>query len=241
MWVFSNTLQLRQMAVRLLLALLLFLETSTIGFAQDATRDSQENNPAGAQQDNSNDSRNSATRSESEQVENQLLQQLQKPIGEDLGQPSQESPLERVANQMRQAGPLIGQPDKAAETRRIQQSIVGALEELIKQQEPSSASPREKRGSDSSQTAGKQPPKDRGSTQKNADPSPKSNATGSPTIATGSVTAPAEAARSFLQQLWGHLPARARQQVSQEWGEEFLPKYELQLEDYFRRLAEEAK
>ncbi len=42
-----------------------------------------------------------------------------------------------------------------------------------------------------------------------------------------------------MTRLWGQLPPRARQQILQPPVEEFPPKYETQIEDYFRRLAEE--
>ncbi len=39
----------------------------------------------------------------------------------------------------------------------------------------------------------------------------------------------------------GALPERAREQMLQLPAEEFLPKYELEIEDYFRRLAGEGE
>ncbi len=45
--------------------------------------------------------------------------------------------------------------------------------------------------------------------------------------------------RRLMDQIWGELPARMRQAVSQGWDEEFLLKYELELEQYYRRLAED--
>ena len=48
-----------------------------------------------------------------------------------------------------------------------------------------------------------------------------------------------EEARATIKRLWGSLPERARQQMLQAPVEEFPPKYEEQIEQYFRRLAEE--
>ena len=42
-----------------------------------------------------------------------------------------------------------------------------------------------------------------------------------------------------MKQLWGELPQRDREQMLQLPVEEFLPEYELLIEDYFRRLSEE--
>jgi hypothetical protein len=43
----------------------------------------------------------------------------------------------------------------------------------------------------------------------------------------------------LLKKLWGHLPLRSREQMLQSFSPEFLPMYELELEKYYRRLAEE--
>jgi hypothetical protein len=42
-----------------------------------------------------------------------------------------------------------------------------------------------------------------------------------------------------VKELWGHLPERSREQMLQSFSEEFLPKYELEIEQYYRRLGEE--
>jgi hypothetical protein len=43
----------------------------------------------------------------------------------------------------------------------------------------------------------------------------------------------------MVKALWGHLPARNREQMLQSFSNEFLPKYELEIEQYYRRLSEE--
>ena len=45
--------------------------------------------------------------------------------------------------------------------------------------------------------------------------------------------------RAAIRQLWGELPEHARAQMLQSPVEEFPPKYEVLIEEYFRRLAEE--
>ncbi len=47
--------------------------------------------------------------------------------------------------------------------------------------------------------------------------------------------------REVMKQLWGELPPHQREQMLQLPLEEFLPKYELLIEEYFRRLSEEKK
>ena len=44
---------------------------------------------------------------------------------------------------------------------------------------------------------------------------------------------------AVVKDLWGHLPERSREQMMQSFSEEFLPKYELEIEQYYRRLSEE--
>ena len=45
--------------------------------------------------------------------------------------------------------------------------------------------------------------------------------------------------RAVIKKLWGELPQHQREQMLQLPIEEFLPKYQLMIEEYFRRLAEE--
>jgi hypothetical protein len=43
----------------------------------------------------------------------------------------------------------------------------------------------------------------------------------------------------MVKALWGHLPERNREQMLQSFSDEFLPKYEFEIEQYYRRLSEE--
>lgn len=45
--------------------------------------------------------------------------------------------------------------------------------------------------------------------------------------------------RGLMKDVWGQLPAREREQMLQSPPEQFLPKYELLLEKYYKRLADE--
>jgi hypothetical protein len=42
----------------------------------------------------------------------------------------------------------------------------------------------------------------------------------------------------LVKDLWGNLPERQREELLQPLSEEFLPKYEAEIEEYFRVLAE---
>src|SRR5205814_6675598 len=43
----------------------------------------------------------------------------------------------------------------------------------------------------------------------------------------------------MVKALWGQLPARSREQMLQSFSDEFLPKYELDIEQYYRHLSEQ--
>ena len=44
-----------------------------------------------------------------------------------------------------------------------------------------------------------------------------------------------------VKELWGHLPERSREQMLQSFSDEFLPKYQTEIEQYYRRLSEDQK
>jgi hypothetical protein len=45
----------------------------------------------------------------------------------------------------------------------------------------------------------------------------------------------------IVKALWGNLPERSREQMLQSFSDEFLPKYELEIEQYYRHLSEEVQ
>ena len=46
--------------------------------------------------------------------------------------------------------------------------------------------------------------------------------------------------RQLLKEVWGHLPERVRRQMQSGSPEEVLPKYQKLIEEYYKRLAEDA-
>ena len=50
-----------------------------------------------------------------------------------------------------------------------------------------------------------------------------------------------EEMRSLMNNLWGELPPHVREQMLQTPVEEFIPKYQDLIEDYFRDLSNEKK
>ena len=44
----------------------------------------------------------------------------------------------------------------------------------------------------------------------------------------------------MLKEVWGHLPARVREQMQNSASEQFLSKYEELIEKYYERLTEDS-
>jgi hypothetical protein len=152
--------------------------------------------------------------------------------GEDIGQPPQQVALQRVGEQMQTVQQRIGQRDMSPATRQVQDQIVGDLDSLIDrltQQSQAAASASQPAEQESSATPGD-------SDSRTAASDSTSGAENAP-----AVNEPVDMAamQSVMQRLWGHLPPRAREQMMQNSVERFLPKYEVEIERYFQRLAEE--
>jgi len=152
------------------------------------------------------------------------------------------SAMGAAAQQMNAASTLLDDRQTGLATQQAQQNAIGQLEALLKAI---------KAAKSTASTAGKSQPET--SHAPGGAARPKPNAPGNQTAAAqpgtsasrqpagdgkGSKTA-REEARATMKRLWGGLPERARQQMLQLPVEEFPPKYEEQIEQYFRRLAEE--
>jgi len=160
-------------------------------------------------------------------------------IGEDLGAPSGPLPLVRARQGMEQAGALLAQPGAVADARQVQWQVVAQLDELINQLckqcqgggNPSGRpQPQEsQRSQPKPGTIAKQPGAGAAPARDMTDPLNRADAQ------------PVDLAdrEELIKKLWGHLPQRSREQALQSSSTEFLPKYELELEKYYRRLAEE--
>ncbi len=158
--------------------------------------------------------------------------------GEDLGAESSD-PFLVIGRQMRTAEELIGRRDASAATRRIQQQIIEDIERLIEQMNKQCAGAQ---NASSRQSA---------SPEKQAKPGGKAGSgehPGTSKPARDSETQVGQGDSSdarltqmmeTLRQVWGHLPARVREQMQSGMAEEFLPKYEQLIEQYYRRLADE--
>jgi hypothetical protein len=152
-------------------------------------------------------------------------------------------PLVEIARQMRDVQHRMGQTDCGEATQRIQRQIVADLDGLIQQigrrvgrgssiaSQPQPSVPRS-----SAAPSGPKP----GSTAQKPNSKPATTSSRPPS---DSRTGKSEAAetRVLMKRLWGVLPKHAREQMLQLPAEEFPPKYELQIEDYFQRLSDEGR
>jgi hypothetical protein len=166
-------------------------------------------------------------------------------LGEDIGQPLGPLSLARVRQTMQQAKSLLGTSNTAPNAVTItqagaaQQQVVDQLDKLIAelskqcqggQCQPSAQAPKP---SERSQAKPGKPASAAGRGQ--------TAARESSDRLDRSTAQPVEKAdiEAIMKDLWGHLPAREREQMMQSFSEEFLPKYQLEIEQYYRRLSEE--
>jgi hypothetical protein len=163
--------------------------------------------------------------------------------GEDIGQLSEDQdPFNRIARRMKQVESRIARDQAGADTQQKQQQIMADLSDLIeklnqqcqcqggecKPGDKPQESERSKSGKGSKPGGSKSAsnPARESSDKLRNEPATKPNAN-------------AEAIRQNMKDAWGNLPQRLREQMMQTSVDEFLPKYEQMIEQYFKRLAEE--
>jgi hypothetical protein len=168
-------------------------------------------------------------------------------LGKDIGQPSGPLSLIHVRQTMQQAMAYLsesasaGQPPAAERAGAAQQQVVTQLDKLIAElskqcqcqggQSPTGNQPKpdqrsqSKPGNKSGSAAGRGRTAARDSTDR------LDRASAKP-IDKGEIN-------DLVKELWGHLPERSREQMLQSFSDEFLPKYEREIEQYYLRLSEE--
>jgi hypothetical protein len=158
----------------------------------------------------------------------------------DAGVSEEENPLLDIARQMRQAEGLIVGNESGDPTQKVQRQIVSRLEELIEQArsccKPSSSSQCSPKVAARQKV--RQPKKKPG--QGRGKPTQKRAA--NPKTLPGKADATAlskDQMRELIKSVWGELPETEREQMLESAGEVFLPKYQLLIERYFKRLVEE--
>lgn len=148
--------------------------------------------------------------------------------GEDVGTASGVAVLRRIEQRMEQVQSRMRQFDTSALTQEAQALIVADLTALIEQAERQAPRPQPKPAQ-----------------KKASEPNAGKQAVGQPRSGTGGDSPDsrkalgAEARAAMLKRAWGHLPLRMRDQIETPLNEQFLPKYEQLIEDFYRRLSED--
>jgi len=148
-----------------------------------------------------------------------------------------------IAEQMLQAARRIREADAGPATQELQRCIVAGLEELLRQSggdksdsarsSAAKAAQQGKAGSQHESKTGENSTK----TKPGPQPNPGQAASGRDTPGTEPLDAAGRT--SLVRRVWGDLPERQRNEILQlQPPEEFLPKYDLQIEAYFKRLSE---
>lgn len=167
---------------------------------------------------------------------------LRRQLGEDLGEETQEDPLTRIGRQMRSVEELIAKRNVSEPTQELQDRIVADLEKLIKQcckQKSSGGGSANQKPAGNSRSRVRQP----------GAGSPREGTTANRPARDASERLGRDEARQLelaetkelMKDEWGKLPDRIREQMLQNPVEQFLPKYEVLIGKYFRRLAEDAE
>jgi hypothetical protein len=169
-------------------------------------------------------------------LDQQLLEQLG---GEDIEPGKPIDPLSDIGQRMRIVETLIARQDTSEETQRLQSEIIDELARLIEQLQ--------RRGSAGGQSASRAPrssssQQSLAKSQSNQDGQTGDQPAADSTTRVGKneeIRTETPNAQNLLKAVWGHLPERVRQEVQNASVEQFLPKYEKLIEDYYKRLAED--
>jgi hypothetical protein len=146
-------------------------------------------------------------------------------------QPTSDNPLAQIAERMRAAQERIARRDTSEPTQKLQRQIQDELAALIAEAKKQCAACN-KPGSGQGGLAG--------STGGNPVPAPPRDSTDRIERGTKETVETADV-QDFLRRFWGHLPEKMREQMHSSLGEQFLPKYERLIEDYYLRLAEDPR
>ncbi|MBI3836802.1 MAG: hypothetical protein HY288_02560 [Planctomycetia bacterium] len=163
--------------------------------------------------------------------------------GEDIGGPAHDAdPLVHISQEMRSVESLISGQTKGGHPEPIQRQILSDLAKLIEQAEKQCAAqqPSSGKGNKSQQVTKRQSVKQSKPSAAGGKPSSKPAQDSTDRLRqTEAARVDTEALKGLLKESWGNLPARAREEMLQNPPEHFLPQYELMIEKYYKRLAEQ--
>jgi hypothetical protein len=153
--------------------------------------------------------------------------------GEDIELGGAQDPFARIATKMQRSQQALTAGRSQEPTQDLQKEILLDLDALLKNMEKKCQG-----GQCNKPGSGSKP----GSSAAGAKPSSKPATDSSPRVGDPGKTAGADdksAADAALREIWGHLPPKLREAMENVKADEFLPKYDRLIEDFYRRLAEQ--
>ncbi|MEX0586617.1 MAG: hypothetical protein WD176_08235, partial [Pirellulales bacterium] len=141
--------------------------------------------------------------------------------------------------EMREAERGLAAGDAGESTQAAQRRAVDQLDQLIRDA-ARTALPSPTKNDDRTGEKGGPPPTDGNPTSPPGETDPVRKHGAKPPEPDRAVARPNP--RTLLEKVWGHLPQKEREErMTQFAGDRFLPKYELEIEQYFQRLVEDRR
>ena len=153
--------------------------------------------------------------------------------GEDIELGGTQDPFARIATKMQRSQQALKAGNSAEPTQDLQEEILFDLDALLKNMEKKC-----KGGNCNKPGAGSKS----GNSSAGAKPSQKPATDSTARVGESGKTAGADersSAEEALRAVWGHLPPKLREAMENVKADEFLPKYDRLIEEFYRRLAEQ--
>lgn len=168
-------------------------------------------------------------------LDQQLLDEID---GEDIGMGPEPDPLTRIGRNMRKSETLIEKRDTSKKTQDVQKRILADLDEMLRLTKQQCQGGQSKPSSSTSKPSSKNNPNSQASS---GEPSSQPARDSSDRLSKAGKTdvEDEQDLDALVKQVWGHLPDKVRGQMQNVSVEDFLPKYEKLIEEYYKRLAEE--
>jgi hypothetical protein len=189
-----------------------------------------------------------ANRSQAKSLDAQLLDSLDADLLEGLpatGKPTNEPPAAsksggeaEVPADVTDPLAVIGERMRAAQRRMTNRDTSESTQQLQRQIQSELAALIEQARQQSEQKSGSSPGNQAGNTGGNPTPAPPRDSTDRVERGTKEAVDTADV-KNTISRFWGHLPDKLREQLQSSLSEQFLPKYERLIEDYYRALAED--
>jgi hypothetical protein len=169
-------------------------------------------------------------------LDEELMNQLESETASD-----DSDPFAPIVKRMKSAQMRIAGNDSGQGTQDLQERIVSDLDRLIEQLKKNARRNSGRSGQRSAQSGRRtQTSQEQGGSPQGGEGGESQTAQQSSADLRNMKPEEADAARmmDLMRQVWGQLPDREREELQQLSSEKLLPKYELLIEKYFKKLAE---